>query len=189
MKARSSKIERRARWRDDVGQVAAKNFLSVAGRIEYDYAELTVNFTQTARYPEEPLGSPNQLNHWWMNHSVARPHIHWFQASSATPNLMIAWRLVRNGHAVPAVWTTAKYTSSLFTYTSGTMMQITQFPEIDCSTLSWSDDIDIKLYRDNTNASGLFAGADPVAATVRLKFFDLHLPVEHDGTVFEYTGT
>jgi hypothetical protein len=46
--------------------------------------------------------------------------------------------------------------------------------------------LDIKLWRDTTNASGEFTGADPVAAAVLLKELDIHFELDSFGSNEEY---
>ncbi len=47
--------------------------------------------------------------------------------------------------------------------------------------------IDFKIYRDTTNASGLFAGADQQAGDAKLKEFDIHYQIDSSGSNQEFT--
>ena len=47
--------------------------------------------------------------------------------------------------------------------------------------------LDVKLYRDSSNVSTLFAGADPYTTAVLLKHLDIHYVVNTQGSRSEYT--
>ena len=77
-------------------------------------------------------------------------------------------------------------TTNVSTYTSGTLAQISKFPEIDISDIAISGSIDIVLFRDTTNVSGLFAGADPVGTGVTVKYNDSHVQFNKVGSRQEF---
>ena len=84
-------------------------------------------------------------------------------------------------------WTSQAYTGHAFTYTSGTLNQITQMgtitPPPGCGI---SDIVQIRVLRDNDNDSTLFAGADPLAADVDAVNFDVHIEIDSFGSNQEY---
>lgn len=180
-------------WDDASARLVGQKFDQASGRISYNYDEIAVDFAANARYPEEPVGIPSQMSHAWLAGTVIRPHIHWFQVEAARPNWLIAYRMYNNGELVPAEWNLLACESCVFTYPgSGTMLQISKFPVIDCSGIHISAAFDFKLYRDSANTSGLFEGADTYnssgGGTAAMKFYDYHLPKRrgHHGTDFEY---
>ncbi len=174
------------RWDDASVQLVGRKIDVASGRIDYDYDELTVDFATNARYPQEPVGVPLQAPHSWAEHTVMRPHIHWLQSSADVPNWLIAYRQYNNGAAVPGSWTLKAANSPIFTYTSGTIMQISSFPEIEMPDMGLSCALDMKIFRDSGNASTLFAGADPLSAVAKLKFFDTHIPFDSMGSDVEF---
>lgn len=47
--------------------------------------------------------------------------------------------------------------------------------------------IQFRVLRDNANASGVFAGADPIAAVVSLDSFDVHIETDTLGSRTQFT--
>ena len=113
-------------------------------------------------------------------------HMHWIQNQAAVPNWLMAYRVYNNGEG-PGSFTLLPWDHSIVTYTSGTICQITDFAEISMTGKTLSCIIDIKLWRDTTNASTEFAGADPVATDVLLKELDIHYEIDSLGSDEEYT--
>ena len=174
-------------WKDIVTQAFAQNIDISSGRIDFNYTGVTIDFAVNARYPEEPLCMAFQMQHDYKFGTQMYPHLHWIQNSSDIPNWMIAYRVSQNGIAIPDAFNLAKHNGggAVYTYSSGTILQIVRFPVISgVHDLSFS--IDIKLYRDTANASGLFAGADPYTGIASVKFFDLHYEVDDLGSAAEY---
>jgi hypothetical protein len=178
-------IETSIVWDDMLGQAIAANLDTSSGRIDYNYDELGITFQDNARYPQEPLGIPFQFSHRAAVDNELRPHIHWIQEQADIPNFLIEYRVYKNGETPPA-FTQAIGTGEVFTYTSGTILQVTNFPAISVSDFSSSECLDIRLYRDSINTSGLFAGNDPVANDVTVKFIDVHFKVDTMGSRQEF---
>jgi hypothetical protein len=108
------------------------------------------------------------------------------QSSADIPNWLLVYRYYDNGETPPA-WTEVKYTGHAFEYTSGTIMQLTEFGDITPSTLTGvSSIIDFKLYRDTSNDSTLFDGADPLTGNALAKEFDIHYQRDMLGSRTEY---
>ena len=157
-----------------------------SGRIDYDYQENGIGFQANARYPEEPICMISQLSHAIKLGSALYPHIHWIQEQAAFPNWLMEYRIYNNGDTVPAVWTPAIIASHTYAWVAGALLQLSSFPVIDASALTLlSGFVDVRIYRDSTNASGLFGGADPVAAVVLAKEFDIHIELNTIGSKTE----
>lgn len=173
---------------DDLRFPASADRLDVAAtRYSYDYDELGISIEANARHPEEVIGNIVQMPHAWKEGSAVYPHIHWKQSQSAVPNWLIEYRAYNNGEAIPVSFIRAIAESPVFSYTSGDILQISSFPTIDMTGLSISSFVDIKIYRDTANTSGLFAGADPVASAVLLKEIDVHFEIDSLGSDLEFT--
>lgn len=170
-------------WDDLSAPVIAARLDTSSGRLDYDYFNAGVNFNSNARYPNEPVVLPLQGKHIMMYGAgaVARPHFHWLQSQAAVPNMLLGRKLTNYNAATTFETDWSNYdfeiwSANAFSYPgSGTFAQITKFPEIDISTLTISGSIDYVLFRDSDNTSGLFAGADPVAGGVTIKFADSHV--------------
>lgn len=169
-------------WDDLSNAIIAARLDVASGRLDYDYFNGGVNFNSNARYPEEPVVIPIQAKHAMLYgvSSVFRPHIHWMQEQAAIPNFLLGYKISNYGTTTTKEVDWSNYTFSIlsshaFTYTSGTLLQISSFPEIDTSGLTISGSIDFVLFRDTTNISTLFTGADPVLADVTVKYQDSHV--------------
>lgn len=180
-------------WDDISGALIAARLDTSSGRLDYDYFNAGVNFNSNARYPNEPVVLPIQAKHAMIigEGAVARPHFHWIQEQAAIPNMLLGYKLTNYGEATVKEIDWSNYTFNIwsehvFTYTSGVFAQITKFPEIDISSLTISGSIDFVLFRDTNNASGLFAGADPVATNVTIKYNDSHVKFDANGSLAEF---
>jgi hypothetical protein len=118
-----------------------------------------------------------QFPHAMKSGSNIKPHVHWIQTSADEPVWKIDYRWYKNGDAPPA-FTTLNSATPVFTYTSGSILQISAFPEIDGSAIdSVSSIIDVKLYRDD----------NVVAGDVLMKEFDIHYQIDQErGSRQEY---
>lgn len=175
---------------DEISQpFIGRNLLVVTGRVDYNYDELTVDYTTTARYPEEPVGVVLQLPHARKAGSDFHPHLHWIQTSDAVPNILIAYRTCNNNE-VYSDWTLKALTAvnSKYPYVLNGM-QITEFdlPEGHGETLGLSATFECKIYRDSLNTSGLFAGADGYTGNWSIKYYDIHFEKDSIGSNEEYT--
>lgn len=175
------------RWDDLRFPTTGDRLDSASTRYSFDSTELGVTFDNDSRYPNEQLSNIVQIPHAWREQSGIRPHIHWIQNQSAIPNWLMAYR-VYNNNETPGTFTEVALSSTVFTYTTGSIVQISSFPEIDMTGMSLSCFVDIKIWRDTTNASGVFAGADPVATGVLLKEYDIHYLVDSFGSPIEFVN-
>lgn len=173
-------------WDDERFPFTGQRIDVSGGRLDYNYSELGVDFQSNALYPNDVVGMICQMHHAWKQGDNICPHLHWAQNQNAVPNWLLEYRLYDNGEAIPAAWTQLTGTE-LFTYTAGTILQITDFGEIDASSLTGvSAFIDFKLYRDSNNASGQFAGADPYAGDALSKEYDIHYRRDSSGSKEEF---
>jgi len=168
-------------WDDLSNAIIGARLDTSTGRLDYDYFNGGVNFNSNARYPQEPVIIPVQFRHKqkYGTGAVLRPHVHWLQLQAARPNFLLGYKKTNQGSTTTFESDFSNYTllipdSDVFTYTSGTLLQITKFPEIDVSDVGLSGSVDFALFRDTTNVSGLFAGSDPVATDVTVKYQDQH---------------
>ena len=95
-----------------------------------------------------------QFPHERKNGSDISPHIHFIQTSASEPVFKIDYRWYKNGDTPPS-FTTLTTNSFVFTYTSGSILQIVSFPDIDGSSIdAISSVIDVMLYRDDNVVTG-----------------------------------
>jgi len=181
------------RWDDLAGSLIAARLDIASGRLHYDYFNGGVIMDSNARYPDKPIVMALQFKHAmrYGAGAVLRPHLHWLQQQSAMPNFLIGYKKVAQGAATTFEVDFSNFTllhipTNVFTYTSGTLVQITKFAEIDASDLNLSSQVTFVLFRDTANVSGLFSGVDPVAADVTVLYQDQHVLLDSTGSSQEY---
>ena len=161
-----------------------------SGRIDYDYFNCSIGFQANARYPEEPICALCQMPHKWNEGTYIVPHIHWIQQAADVPNWLLAYKINPLGEAISVETDYSNYTlltsSTVFTYVSGGLFQISSFGNIDMTGYQISDCIQFVIFRDSANASGQFAGADPSALVEHVVEFDVHYQVHTVGSRQEY---
>ncbi len=179
-------------WRDELGDILQ---LKVSGSgITVNVAESTVDFDSNAAYNSnvalaDLLYKNVQLNHDKDLSVSVYPHLHFFQAKDYAPNLLYGYRWQVNGGQKTTAWTLIKANNMAFPY-SGTLNQIAYSLPIAAPVGSdLSDILQIRIYRDTTNASGLFAGNCPYNtggnASVSALSFDCHFMIDSHGSDLE----
>lgn len=173
-------------WRDSLHPLIGQRLFSAAGRIDYDYDEVAMIFQSNCRYPDDFVSILAQINHDWATETNITGHLHWIQDSAAVPNWLIRYRWYENGEAISG-WTNVALTNALYTYIAGTILQIHDGMNADATGIATiSNFIDIKIYRDVTNVSGLFAGGEIGPVNQLAKEFDLHYQVDMTGSRTQY---
>lgn len=148
--------------------------------------EQTIDFTPGANLGDYAWIS-YQLKHAWKKGSSIGPHIHWEQKSNAIPNFLIRYRWQANGQQKTTSWTDYKCTTTAFPYVSGVLNQICYGDALaPPAGYSMSDILQVRIYRDTTNASGIFSGADNYAGDASITSQDAHLELSQIGSRSEY---
>ncbi len=167
-------------WDDLVGSLVARRLESTTGKLQYNYAENSIemqsggSITNTA----DRLISNLQKPHGAKVDSEMRLHIHWEQKSSNTIEFTTQYRIQQNGKNKNTTWTTITRTStanSVFTYTSGTLNQITLLAEIDLSGAPLSSTVQLRVAR-----------TDSTAGSIEATFIDAHIEYDMNGSRQEY---
>lgn len=172
-------------FRDELGDITKMK--TVGTRVTLNDSENTIDMTSMATTSDYAWTS-YQLNHYWLSGSSIFVHIHWLQASNATPNFLIQYRWQRNGQAKTTGWTNLKCNTDVFSYSSGTLCQISSAAAITPpANYSISDILQIRLIRDTNNTSTVFAGADPYSGTVSVMSVDIHIECDTLGSRTQYT--
>jgi hypothetical protein len=173
-------------WRD---QISDALILKVQGvGISTDAAEGTIVFAANADYNTDYLYCNIQLNHDKDLTSSIYPHIHYFQAEDHIPNFLLEYRWQINLGTKVTSWTKLKCNTNAIAYTSETINNIAYASAItvpEGTTLS--DIVQFRIYRDTTNDSTSFTGADPYTAAVHITSFDIHFQLNSIGSTDEYT--
>lgn len=172
---------------DEFGPLIGQRLESPGSNITQNNAEGSLTFDNSCDLADYVTMSV-QLNHDRKEGADVIPHLHWWQTTSAMPNWMIRYRWQRNGQAKVSGFTNAIWTSNAFTYTSGTLNQITSFGAITPpSGDGVSTILQIRLIRDTGNASTLFSGAEVGLGSMDAVFLDTHKEVDSYGSNTEYT--
>lgn len=172
---------------DLTAQLIGLRLESPSSHIVTNAAEGTLEFKTSCNLTDYVIAEP-QLSHKWKLGSVIYPHLHWEQTSATIPNWLIQYRWQKQGLAKTTSWTSQKYDAHVFTYTSGTLNQITSMGDITPPVgYGLSDFVDFRILRDVANTSGLFAGADGLATSVYAKGFDFHMETDSLGSNDEFT--
>ena len=174
-------------YEDLVAELIGKKLESPSSKITQDTAEGTVVYSSTCTLADYIVVN-SQMSHKWKMGSDIHPHIHWHQAQASIPNWMIQYRWQRNGQPKTTAWTSVKMNTNAFTYTSGTLNQISSLPAITPpENYSISDIFQVRVIRDTGNASGLFTGLDLYTGSVSALSYDLHFVADTLGSRTEYT--
>ena len=174
-------------WRDELQSLVGQRLLSPSGAIDYNFEEGTVDFANNADLGDYVVMNV-QVNHDWDETTPIKPHIHWFQSQDAIPNWLIQYRWQTNGQAKTTAWVDRACQEGVFTYSSGTIINICSFGEIAIpANVGTSDILQIRLLRDTDNDSGEFAGEDAYTGTVSGLNFDVHIAIDTLGSRSEFT--
>lgn len=175
-------------WRDELGPLLGQRLQSPGSDITQNLPEGTITFKASARYPADYITYTLQLNHDWLVQSTCDFHVHWWQASAANVNWLVEYRWQVNGQAKTAGWTQLPLTSQIFTYAAGTLNQINDGSAniTPPATAQLSDIFQVRLYRDYTNVSTLFAGAEASGLDVEAMSSDMHRRSDTIGSREEY---
>jgi len=147
---------------------------------DFDFDEVGLLFPQNDT--SEIIYVILQFPHRRKEGTSISPHIHWLQQNSNDVVWMMQYKWWDNGEAVPAAWTQLTEESDIFTYTSGTLLQITDFPMIDGSSITGVSSIFfVKLWRDD-NVDGGAGSGDALGYE-----FDVHFQSDQPGSANEYS--
>ena len=150
--------------------------------LDYDYDEVGIEFPNNAStgVVAESISAPVQFLHAWLEGSDIRPHVHWIQtAADQTNNWYMTHRWYNPGSDVTS-WVQSAVGSNVFTYTSGSLHQISEFPVISGTGKTLSSLFDMRVERDGDN--------DTSSATLLFKQFDIHIQKNKLGSADEFSN-
>lgn len=176
-------------WEDMRMAAAADKLFSPAGRITFDYANGGLAYAAAATYAGDFAIFTTQMSHKFAEGSpLVEIHVHWDQNQNQTPNIVVERRFTNIGSAftLPFGGPTA-LNNNIAAWVAGGIHQVTNGAAIVSSSLGISHMVEIKLYRDSANASGLFAGADPYVGAWLVKEVDIHYQADSPGSWTEYS--
>lgn len=144
---------------------------------DFDYTNLGLLFPQND--PSEKIYILDQMIHNKKLGTALRLHIHFVQNSALLPNFKCDYRFYKNGDVIPSFATiqTDDGAGPVFTYTSGSIVQLVRFPDIPAPIDEpISSILDMIIYRDDNIITG----------DVLVKYIDYHFQVDTDGSREEF---
>jgi len=143
---------------------------------DFDFTELGLLFPQNDEAEEVYI--IGQFGHDRAHGTDISPHLHYIQDTADIPIFEMTYRWIRNGDAIDT-WTTIETSATTaFPYTSGSILQLLEFPMLDGSGIdSVSSMMDIIIRRQT---------GDGLTGDVLVKEFDIHYQVDSVGSDSEY---
>ena len=142
---------------------------------DFDFTELGLLFPQNNEGEEVYLII--QFNHDYKLGTSVSPHLHYIQDESGVPVFEMTYRWYDNGES-PGAWTTIETANAVATYTSGSILQILEFPMISGVDITGvSSFMDVIIRRQT---------GDGITGDVLVKEFDIHYQKDSMGSNTEY---
>lgn len=147
---------------------------------DFDYDNVGLLFPQNDT--SEIVYAVMQFSHSRKASTDISPHIHWQQMNGNDVVWMMQYKWFDNGSVPPTAWTQLTESADVFTYTSGNLLQITEFPMIDGSGITGVSSIFlVKVWRDD-NVDGGAGSGDALGWE-----FDLHYQKDQPASANEYS--
>jgi hypothetical protein len=169
-------------WEDLRFPATAETLPAGAANIVVDPVEVGLSFQTDADIATDWTTMNAQMQHSYRLGSNLYPHIHWVQTEDEIPNFLLEYRCFDIGEDPTGSFIQAARTTNAITYSSGTIHQMTMFPNFNPNFSGVSGMCDLKLYRDTDNSSTEFAGADQFSTDVLVKEFDFHYQRDAPGS-------
>lgn len=164
-----------SRW-DDLSVPATQAKKGSNDKPDFDYTDLGLLFPQNDT--SEKVYLTFQMSHKKKFGTAIKLHLHYIQTGANKPVFSAEVRFYNNGALVPAFSATINTSDvggnqGVFTYTSGSLLQIASFPEIAApANEGVSANLDVILYRNDNVVTG----------DVLVKYIDLHYEIDSDGS-------
>ena len=169
------------------GQVCALQLKVKGSGLSINDSENTLDFTTGSNLSDYAYDN-YQIRHAWKVGTNIFPHFHWKQKEDNVPNFLIQYRWQMQGEAATTDWTNHPCQTNVLNYTSGTLNQISHGGYVEPPLgAGLSDVLEIRVYRDNSNASGVFSGSDAYSQTLNISFIDIHIEEDSLGSDTQYT--
>ena len=120
----------------------------------YDYDRHAISFTSNADLSDDyTIYMSVQIPRGYKLGTDIIPELYWIQEASGNVVWNITYRIYHPGEAIPG-WTTIASTGTKYTYSSGTLLQISTFEAISGSAIVDTDaQIDIRISRNANDAN------------------------------------
>ncbi len=141
---------------------------------DYDFTNLGLLFPENDE--SEIVYLNLQMLHQKALQTAINLHIHYIQSVSDQPIFELQYKFYNVNAVVPGSWTTVDthLNKGIFTWTSGDLMQIGEFPSIAApANEDISSNLDLKIYRQT---------GDGLTGDVLTKYIDLHFKIDSLGS-------
>ena len=174
-------------WDDITTSLIGRRLNSIAGSVNYNYAENSVTFSQNGDITNtnDTIVFNVQKPHAMLDTGSFRFHVHWWQDFDGimNPTFTYRYRIQSNGSLKTTSWTTVNVTSSVsneaFNRPTGAgeiINQLTRLGDIDLSTSGLSATVQFQFTR-----------SDAGGGTIDITFLDSHYPTDQErGSRQEY---
>lgn len=169
----------RDKWEDFKFPVAGLRINPTTSKPDYDFVNGEFLFDPAAT--ETVIGGDITNHSYKVPTAEWRPHIHWMQSQAGNVRWQLEYKIIPAGATEPASWTTITTTTVAFTYTSGTIHQISTFPAINMTGFN-SSATDVKVRISRLGADAL----DTYAVDARFIQFDIHVVIDDFGSTTEF---
>lgn len=159
---------------DDLRSPATLTKRGINDKPDFDFTDIGLLFPAGSDTTEKAIVI-FQMPHSWDTGTTISPHIHWIQTSSDT----IVWKMKYrwyNNNTTPSAFVVDSAVNQVFEYTSGSLLQISSFSDIDGSGIGLSSIFECFIYRDDNN----------LAQDVLYKEFDIHYQINTLGSNEEF---
>lgn len=164
---------------DDLSIPLTAGRQGINSKPDFDYTEIGLLFPQNDT--DEKAYASRQMSHSKKLDSDIKLHIHYVQTIAAQPTFKVNYRFYNNGSAVPGSWTTistADGSKGLFSWTTGSILQIATFPAISAPPSEGvSAQLDLIIWREDNDVTG----------DVLAKYLDIHYEIDAGGSSQEYS--
>lgn len=169
-------------WDDMVFPMSAYRLDSTAGKLQYNYTNnsITMQSGGTLGTAADTLIFTFQKLHKIKKSSHFKLHMHFEQPTGDKFEFDVQYRIEKNGNAKTSTWSTPvtvdTKNDAVYTYTSGTLIQIINIIDVDMSTMSISDILEVQFARSDS-----FSGSDIEAISI-----DAHVEMDSEGSEEEW---
>lgn len=150
-------------YEDITGHLNSASIRGAAGKADYDDTEDLIVLQPGGNIANNAdiISAKYQLKHQIKTDSTLKLHLHWQQPSAGAYKFKWIYRILNNGAAFSSAWSTpvevtVDASSSVFTYTSGMLNQVTEFGEIPTTGVSLSSIVQVKFTRSDLVSGDIF---------------------------------
>lgn len=121
-----------------------------------------------------------QMPHNWSEGTNLKPHVHWVTTASGVVVWRLEYRWTNVGELIPGSFTATTASTPIFSWSTGSLHNITAFTDINGDSKTLSSMLQIKLTRLAEDGADTY-GSDALALEL-----DIHYQIDSIGSTQEY---